>query len=102
MAIPAESFPFCAIEPNEEHGEGLQVLHYEVGQKNVPHLDYFEDKYNTLNMVDIGVHFVYFDDIVQMLKKGKKGLSIKPKMSDAIFFWSMKPNATLDTSSLYD
>lgn len=32
-----------------EHGEGLQVLHYEVGQKYEPHFDYFMDEYNTKN-----------------------------------------------------
>jgi hypothetical protein len=32
-----------------EHGEGLQVLHYEVGQKYEPHFDYFHDDYNTKN-----------------------------------------------------
>lgn len=31
----------------------------------------------------------------------KKGLSIKPKMGDALLFWSMKPEATLDESSLH-
>ena len=30
-----------------EHGEGLQVLHYEVGQKYVPHYDFFLDNYKT-------------------------------------------------------
>ncbi|GAU22661.1 hypothetical protein TSUD_234830 [Trifolium subterraneum] len=32
-----------------EHGEGLQVLHYEVGQKYEPHYDYFLDDFNTKN-----------------------------------------------------
>ncbi|KAG8073004.1 hypothetical protein GUJ93_ZPchr0006g42982 [Zizania palustris] len=32
-----------------DHGEGLQVLHYEVGQKYEPHFDYFLDEYNTKN-----------------------------------------------------
>jgi len=32
---------------------------------------------------------------------GKKGLSIKPKMGDALLFWSMKPDATYDPSSLH-
>lgn len=32
-----------------EHGEGLQVLHYEVGQKYEPHYDYFLDDFNTRN-----------------------------------------------------
>jgi prolyl 4-hydroxylase len=32
-----------------DHGEGLQVLHYEVGQKYEPHFDYFLDEFNTKN-----------------------------------------------------
>lgn len=32
---------------------------------------------------------------------GKKGLSVKPKMGDALLFWSMKPDAALDPSSLH-
>lgn len=32
---------------------------------------------------------------------GKKGLSVKPKMGDALLFWSMKPDASLDPSSLH-
>lgn len=32
-----------------EHGEGLQILHYEVGQKYEPHYDYFLDEFNTQN-----------------------------------------------------
>jgi hypothetical protein len=32
-----------------ENGEGLQVLHYEVGQKYEPHFDYFLDEFNTKN-----------------------------------------------------
>lgn len=32
-----------------ENGEGLQVLHYQVGQKYEPHYDYFLDEFNTKN-----------------------------------------------------
>ena len=32
---------------------------------------------------------------------GKEGLSVKPKMGDALLFWSMKPDATTDPSSLH-
>ncbi|KAL1326299.1 probable prolyl 4-hydroxylase 3 isoform X3 [Arachis ipaensis] len=31
----------------------------------------------------------------------KNGLAVKPKMGDAILFWSMKPDLTLDPSSLH-
>ena len=32
-----------------ENGEGLQVLHYGVGEKYEPHYDYFLDEFNTKN-----------------------------------------------------
>ena len=32
---------------------------------------------------------------------GKQGLSVKPKMGDALLFWSTRPDATLDPSSLH-
>ena len=55
-----ELFSFCLMlyglvmfyrpmVPFTEHGEGLQVLHYEVGQKYEPHFDYFLEEYSTAN-----------------------------------------------------
>jgi prolyl 4-hydroxylase len=32
---------------------------------------------------------------------GKGGLSVKPKMGDALLFWSIRPDATLDPLSLH-
>ena len=32
---------------------------------------------------------------------GKKGISVRPKMGDALLFWSMKPDATLDPLSFH-
>ncbi|OWM66478.1 hypothetical protein CDL15_Pgr013695 [Punica granatum] len=40
---------FHAFATYTEHREGLQVFHYEVGQKYEPHFDYFLDEYNTRN-----------------------------------------------------
>ncbi|KVI02929.1 Prolyl 4-hydroxylase, alpha subunit [Cynara cardunculus var. scolymus] len=37
----------------------------------------------------------------QLSECGKDGLSVKPKMGDALLFWSMKPDASLDPSSLH-
>ncbi|CAI0461990.1 unnamed protein product, partial [Linum tenue] len=104
-----------------EHGEGLQILHYEVGQKYEPHFDYFMDDYNTKNggqriatilMSDVeeGGETVFpsakgnYSAIPwwnELSECGKKGLSVKPKMGDALLFWSMKPDASLDPSSLH-
>ena len=37
------------ILESADHGEGLQVLYYEEGQKYDPHYDYFVDEFNTKN-----------------------------------------------------
>lgn len=31
----------------------------------------------------------------------KKGVHVKPEMGDALLFWSMRPDATLDPTSLH-
>ncbi|XAR61608.1 Procollagen-proline dioxygenase [Bertholletia excelsa] len=106
-----------------EHGEGLQVLHYEVGQKYEPHFDYFLDEFNTKNGGQrIATLLMYLSDVEEggetvfpaakgnfssvpwwneLSDCGKKGLAVKPKMGDALLFWSMRPDATLDPSSLH-
>ncbi|KAL6345251.1 hypothetical protein AAG906_015734 [Vitis piasezkii] len=106
-----------------EHGEGLQILHYEVGQKYEPHYDYFLDDYNTKNGGQrMATVLMYLSDVEEggetvfpaakgnfssvpwwneLSECGKEGLSVKPKMGDALLFWSMKPDASLDPSSLH-
>ncbi|KAL8549919.1 hypothetical protein ACS0TY_008669 [Phlomoides rotata] len=106
-----------------EHGEGLQILHYEVGQKYEPHYDYFLDDFNTQNGGQrIATVLMYLSDVEEggetvfpaakgnysavpwwneLSECGKGGLSVKPKRGDALLFWSMKPDATLDPSSLH-
>ncbi|CAM0943384.1 unnamed protein product [Alopecurus aequalis] len=106
-----------------ENGEGLQVLHYEVGQKYEPHFDYFLDEFNTknggqrmatilmyLSDVEEGGETIFPDANVnsssllwhnELSECAKRGLAVKPKMGDALLFWSMKPDATLDPLSLH-
>ncbi|KAK8946260.1 hypothetical protein KSP40_PGU006726 [Platanthera guangdongensis] len=106
-----------------ENGEGLQILHYEVGQKYEPHYDYFLDELNTKNGGQrIATVLMYLSDVEEggetvfpsaqvnssslpwyneLSECGKSGLSVKPKMGDALLFWSMKPDATLDPFSLH-
>lgn len=49
LVSPWICFRFLTGSLDAEHGEGLQVLHYEIGQKYEPHYDYFMDEYNTRN-----------------------------------------------------
>lgn len=106
-----------------EHGEGLQILHYEVGQKYDAHYDYFLDEFNTKNGGQrIATLLMYLSDVEeggetvfpaakgnvssvpwwdQLSECAKQGLSVKPRMGDALLFWSMRPDTTLDPSSLH-
>ncbi|KAL1542867.1 putative prolyl 4-hydroxylase 3 [Salvia divinorum] len=86
-----------------EHGENLQVLHYEVGQKYVPHYDYFVNELFTRNggqrMATLLMYFTVAANGEP--ERAKKGISVKPKMGDALLFWNMRPDATLDPLSLH-
>lgn len=106
-----------------EHGEGLQVLHYEVGQKYEPHFDYFLDEFNTKNGGQrIATVLMYLSDVEkggetvfpaskvnsssvpwwdELSECAKAGISVRPRMGDALLFWSMRPDAELDPSSLH-
>uniref|UniRef100_A0A1D1YH63 procollagen-proline 4-dioxygenase n=1 Tax=Anthurium amnicola TaxID=1678845 RepID=A0A1D1YH63_9ARAE len=112
-------FTFIPIE----NGEGLQILHYEAGQKYEPHFDYFLDEFNTKNGGQrMATVLMYLSDVEEggetifpsakvnssslpyyneLSECGKKGLGVKPKMGDALLFWSMKADASLDPSSLH-
>ncbi|KAL0463745.1 UNVERIFIED_CONTAM: putative prolyl 4-hydroxylase 10 [Sesamum latifolium] len=53
-----------------EHGEGLQILHYEVGQKYEPHYDYFLDEYNTQNGGQrVATVLMYLSDVEEGVKQ---------------------------------
>ncbi|KAH7444358.1 hypothetical protein KP509_02G075100 [Ceratopteris richardii] len=106
-----------------EQGEGIQILHYEVGQKYEAHYDYFHDKFNTqnggqriatllmyLSNVDAGGETVFPSAKVnkssipnwnELSECARAGLAVKPKLGDALLFWSMKPDGTADPSSLH-
>ncbi|AET03711.2 prolyl 4-hydroxylase alpha subunit, putative [Medicago truncatula] len=93
-----------------ENGESVNILHYEVGQKYEPHPDFFTDEINTKNGGEQGGETVFpfaegnFSSVPwwnELSDCGKKGLSIKPKMGDALLFWSMKPDGTLDPLSMH-
>eukprot|EP00245_Coleochaete_scutata_P012934 TRINITY_DN5118_c0_g1_i1.p1 TRINITY_DN5118_c0_g1~~TRINITY_DN5118_c0_g1_i1.p1 ORF type:complete len:273 (+),score=58.17 TRINITY_DN5118_c0_g1_i1:96-914(+) len=106
----------------EDHGEGLQVLHYEEGQKYEAHYDYFHDTINTknggqriatllmyLSDVEKGGETVFpasqadgnREDLDQLSECAKAGVSVRPKRGDALLFWSLTPEAKLDPKALH-
>ncbi|CAI0412702.1 unnamed protein product [Linum tenue] len=79
-----------------ENGERLHVVHYEVGQKFEPHFDYSPSEYYDKTG---GARAA---SVLMYLRKGERlGLSVKPKMGDALVFWSMKPDGGMDPSSMH-
>lgn len=46
VILDLNTFWYWYSQFQTEHGEGLQILHYEVGQKYDAHYDYFVDEYN--------------------------------------------------------
>ncbi|KAI3799163.1 hypothetical protein L1987_34453 [Smallanthus sonchifolius] len=105
-----------------ENGEALQVLHYENGQKYLPHWDYFQDKTNqALGGHRIATVLMYLSNVEkggetifpqsemkesqlktdEDSKCAKKGYAVKPKQGDALLFFSLHPNATIDPLSLH-
>ncbi|CAN1315190.1 Probable prolyl 4-hydroxylase 3 [Linum perenne] len=84
-----------------DHGEGLQILHYEIGQKYEPH---FDGGQRTATLL------MYLSDVEEggetvfpsaKANARKKGLSLKPKRGNALLFWSTRPDASLDPTSLH-
>lgn len=101
--------------------EGLQILHYENGQKYEPHFDYFLEKYNQdemhggqryLTMLmylatpEEGGETVFPDAEVKSSGPGLsdcalKGLANKPYKGDALLFYSLTPDGKEDLRSLH-
>ncbi|OIW07297.1 hypothetical protein TanjilG_11931 [Lupinus angustifolius] len=105
-----------------ENGEPIQVLRYEQGQKYDPHLDFFGDKYNLqfgghrvatmlmyLSNVEKGGETVFpmaesslsqpKDD--SWSKCAKMGYAVKPVKGDALLFFNICLNATVDSKTLH-
>ncbi|GLT39299.1 hypothetical protein SLA2020_134970 [Shorea laevis] len=96
-----------------EKGEAFQVLHYDVGQKYDLHCDYFTDGFNPRNGGNrMATLLMYLSDVEKggetvfpaargnfLAKCGNQGLSVKPKMGDALLFWNMKPEGFANMST---
>ncbi|ERN07494.1 hypothetical protein AMTRI_Chr12g275520 [Amborella trichopoda] len=109
----------------KENGEDLQVLRYEHGQKYDAHHDYFSDKVNIargghrlatvlmyLSDVAKGGETVFPQAEIKERRKnhvvdetlsecGRQGVAVKPRKGDALLFFSLFPNASIDEVSLH-
>lgn len=104
----------------KEHGEALQVLRYQNGEKYEPHFDFFHDKENqALGGHRIATVLMYLSNVVRggetvfprafdpreknesWSECAKKGLSVHPEKGDALLFFSLDTEAAPDVMSLH-
>ncbi|KAL4446852.1 hypothetical protein ABPG77_008096 [Micractinium sp. CCAP 211/92] len=104
------------------HGEPFNVLRYELSQHYDSHYDSFsEEEYGPQSSQRIATVLLYLSDVEDggetvFLLEGKNGLErlatidykacdtgikVKPRQGDALLFWSVSPNGTVDKHSLH-
>lgn len=105
----------------KENQEGLQILHYQNGQKYEPHYDYFHDTVNAdaahggqrvvtvlmyLSTPEEGGETVFPEAEHKVQGDhwsdcAKAGMALKVYKGDALMFYSLKPDGSTDKSSLH-
>ncbi|WP_299088837.1 2OG-Fe(II) oxygenase [uncultured Metabacillus sp.] len=71
-----------------EHGEGLQVLHYQKGQEYKAHFDYFSSANHVVNNPRISTLIMYLNDVEHGGETffPKLNFSISPQKGMAVYF----------------
>lgn len=102
------------LKKKDQEIEGLQVVHYEEGQKFNPHHDYFDrsqksgrDAIATAGQ-RVATFFVYLNDLDPQALGGETmfpevlgGLKIKPKKNMAVFWFNVLPDGKEDERTLH-
>ncbi|KAF3785431.1 putative prolyl 4-hydroxylase 9 [Nymphaea thermarum] len=101
------------------HGEAFNVLRYEIGQKYDSHYDVFNPaEYGPQKSQRVASFLLYLSDVEEggetmfPFEDGKNidigydykkciGLKVKPRQGDALLFYSLFPNGTIDVTSLH-
>ncbi|CAN6482118.1 unnamed protein product [Victoria cruziana] len=100
------------------HGEAFNILRYQVGQKYDSHFDVFNPaEYGPQKSQRMASFLLYLTDVEEGGEtmfpfedekidaaydyKRCTGLKVKPKQGDALLFYSLFPNGTIDVTSLH-
>jgi len=93
-----------------ENGEAFYVLRYQVGQRYVPHTDFFDDSNNAEIQNQIGAPGNRMATVLTCLKSPDEGgetefpqagIKIPCTAGNAILFWDMNPDVSVDHRSLH-
>jgi prolyl 4-hydroxylase len=84
-----------------EHGEGLQVLNYQIGQEYKAHFDFFSSP--TVKNPRISTLVMYLNDVEQGGETyfPKLNLSVSPKKGMAVYFEYFYDNQDLNDLTLH-
>lgn len=87
----------------EENGEAFYLLRYNNGQEYKPHWDYFSQGHFGGEGNRAATVLTYLSDVEEGGETifPEADLKVNPKKGDAILFWNMHPNGTVDQRSLH-
>lgn len=86
-----------------EHGEGLQILNYEIGQEYKAHFDFFKSTSKAASNPRISTLVMYLNDVEQGGETyfPKLGLSVTPQKGMAVYFEYFYDNQELNDLTLH-
>ncbi|MGA9227313.1 MAG: 2OG-Fe(II) oxygenase [Mesobacillus sp.] len=86
-----------------EHGEGLQILNYQIGQEYKAHYDFFTSKSKVINNPRISTLVMYLNDVEEGGETyfPKLNFSVSPQKGMAVYFEYFYDDQTLNDLTLH-
>ncbi|WP_335376921.1 2OG-Fe(II) oxygenase [Bacillus sp. JJ1122] len=86
-----------------EHGEGLQILNYQIGQEYKAHYDFFTSKNKVVNNPRISTLVMYLNDVEEGGETyfPKLNFSVSPQKGMAVYFEYFYDDQTLNDLTLH-
>ncbi len=86
-----------------EHGEGLQILNYEIGQEYKSHFDYFSSENRVVNNPRISTLIMYLNDVEEGGETyfPKLNFSVSPQKGTAVYFEYFYNDCALNELTLH-